>query len=191
MVGQEQAANFDWRLVISLVTLVLIIFSTLWGTNLLARKERVKIKIDSVHYGIDDGSGTVNGRGKIKIYWGGEFCRSGEKDIRYITEIRLIPDQQTYDELRQYFNLPADGVIRINDRWELPRSKIASSRFGDDAAYSDYDAIIQAKDTEEWKVPRQLASTLAEKTIEIGLVWDDSRKTTWKTIPKEKFGEWV
>ncbi len=175
----------DWQIIISLITLALVIFTIVWGTGLWARREKVKIKITSISYGVNDSDGIV------KVYWGGEFKRSGRDGIRYITQILLKPDGQKHAELQQYFSLPQDGVIRINERLELPRHKIVSSGHGDTAFYPDYDAFKETKDAKKWKIVRQIASELGQDTHEIALVWEDKpNKIKWKAIRPADYGQW-
>jgi len=175
----------DWHLIISLATLVLVIFTIVWGTGLWLRREKIEIKIESMCYNVDDVYR------KVKVYWGGKFKRSGRKETRYITKIYFKPDRQTYGELQQYISLPGDGVIKIDTYIELPRDKIGYSGYGDEAFYPEYDAFSETNSTEKWRIARQLASELSQKRFEVGLVWEDGGKTKWKMISSGELGKWV
>ena len=173
----------DWQIIIGLVTLVLVIFTIVWGTGLWTRREKVKISVTKPSYSANDSDRV------LRVFWSCELQRSGEKEIRYITQIQLKPDKQVYNELRQYFNLPEDGVIRITNRLELARGKIVSTGHGvDKGVYPEYKAFIETKDIEKWKIARQLASELEQKVFEVGLVWEDGGKTKWKKMDQKDKG---
>ena len=169
----------DWHLIISLATLVFVIFTIVWGTGLWTHREKVKFLITKPSYSTNDYDRV------LRVFWSCELQRLGGEELRYITQILLKPDRQPYGELKRYFSLPDDGVIRINKRLELARGKIVSSGHGDEAVYPEYEAFKETKGTEKWKIARQLASELSQKVFEVSLVWEDGGKTKWKTIKQE------
>ena len=61
---------------------------------------------------------------------------------------------------------------------------------GDVAVYPEYEASKETIDTQQWKTIYQLTSELEQKVFEISLVWEDGRKTKWKTIKQEDSG-WI
>jgi hypothetical protein len=174
-----------WQIISGVLALMLAAIGIIWGKGLWARREMVKIKITSISYRVDDSSRI------IKVYWGGEFKRSGGDEIRYIAQILIKPASQTYTELQQYFSLPNDGVIRINERLELKRAKIVSSGHGEGAFYPDYAALPEVKEAEKWKTARQKSSELGQKQHKVCLVWEDGGKAKWRTISPKELGKWV
>ena len=177
----------DWHLIISLATLTLVIFTIVWGTGLWVRREKVKIKFSSINYKVDPS------KPEIKVYWGAEFQRSGQKDVRYIKQILLKPDKQTYRKLCKYFELPEDGMIRINEPLRLPRdARVTPIQSGEPPFHPVYPALPGLpRSAEQRDEAQQVANELSQKTHKVGLVWDDGGKTTWKTIAKEDYGQWV
>jgi hypothetical protein len=174
-----------WHIIISLATLALVIFGIVWGNNLWGRREKIKIKFSSIDYKVDPS------KPEIKVYWGAEFQRSGAKDARYIKQILLRPDKETYGELSKYFTLPRNGLIEINDRLELPRDTIVSSIIIL-ASYPIYPALpALPRDAKQRDKAKQVADELSQKPHAVGLVWEDTGKTTWKIIRKEDYGRWV
>jgi hypothetical protein len=178
--------TLDWQIIIGLVTLALVIFTIVWGTGLWKHRERVKIRITTLDYSIDS-----VGR-KITVYLGYELQRSGGKEIRYTTQILLEPDKQTYSKLCEYFKLPEDGLIRINERLKLQRDNIVSPYMGG-ATPSKlvYPALPGIQDAKQRDIAQQIASQLSQRVHKVGVVWEDDGKTTWKTISKEDHGKWM
>ena len=178
----------DWLtitgLAVSLLTLLLVIFTIIWGTGLWARREKVKINVTKPSYSVNDFDRV------LRVFWSVEVQKLGGQEVRYVAQICLKPDAQIYRELQKYFKLPQDGVIRISKRLALPRGKMASSGHGDEAAYPEYEAVKETKGTEKWKKARQLASELELKRFEVGLVWEDGGKSKWKMIKQEDYG-WI
>jgi hypothetical protein len=145
----------------------------------------VKIKITTLDYSID------SGERKITVYLGHELQRSGGKEIRYTTEILLKPDKQTYSKLCEYFKLPEDGLIRINERLELPRDKIVYPYIGGERLSKPcYPALPEIQNAKQRDIAQQIASQLSQRVHEVGVVLEDG-KTTWKTISKGDQGKWM
>lgn len=168
---------------IGVATLILVTISLIWGTGLWRHREKVEIRVTSLSYSVD----AIER--KIRVYLGIEFLRSGGNDIRYISQVMLKPEQETYNQLKQYFELPPDGIIRIDARIELPRDKFTSSygRWEPRA----YKALANILNTEELDKATQIATQLKQKPHKLGLVWEDTGKTTWKTVSTETSGKWV
>ena len=168
---------------IGVATLILVTISLIWGTGLWRHREKVEIRVTSLSYSVD----AIER--KIRVYLGIEFLRSGGNDIRYISQVMLKPEQETYNQLKQYFELPPDGIIRIDARIELPRDRMISSYNNlESLAYGAHPNIQSAEDRGKTK---QIATQLSQKSCKIGLVWEDNGKTTWKTISPETFAKWV
>jgi len=155
---------------------------------LLPRRERVEIRISNLNYqvhGVDR---------KLTVYLGIEIQRSGRKEMRYVKQILLQPDKQIYGQLCDYFNLPSDGLIRINEQIKLPRDYKAtfSHMASESPNYPVYTALPELpKDTETRDKAKEIALELSQKMHKVGLVWDDNGKTVWKIVTKEDWGEWV
>lgn len=163
------------------VTLLLVIISLVWGTGLWRRREKVKIRVTTLDY-------IVHGvEREIKVYLGIEFRRSGGNEVRYVSQVILKPDQEIYNQLRQYFELPSDGIIQFNTREKLSRDEVAPGSM----PRPTYRALPNIQDTQERNKASQIASQLSQKSYKIGLVWEDTGKTTWKTISTEDFAKWV
>lgn len=170
-------------LIIAGITLVFVIIGFFFGPRPWTRKEKVKIKF-TISYRVPGHTP------QIKVYWGDEFLRSGGKEIRYTKRIVLKPDKHTYRKLCKYFALPKNGEIEINERLPLPRDVIVSShQGGEPPLYPDYAMLPGVQ--EKWNTLQKIASELSQKTHKVGLVWEDSGKTTWKKVPQEKLGKWV
>jgi len=177
----------DWYLIISLATLVLVIFTIVWGTGLWVRREKIKIKVTKPAYSANEVDRV------LRVFWSCELQRLGGEQLRYTTHICLKPDAQVYHKLKKYFNLPKDGVIRTPNRLELARGKIVLTGHGvDTGVYPEYDALMKTNDIEKWKIARQLLSELSQKVFEVGLVWEDkpSKKPKWRIIKQEDYG-WI
>lgn len=168
-------------LVIGGATLLLVVVSLVWGTGLWKRREQVTIRVTSLSYAAD---GVLR---EIKVYLGIEFRRSGGNDVRYVSQVILKPDQEVYEELRQYFELPSDGMIKLDTRIPLPRDEVASTSM----PHPTYKALPNIQDTQERDRATQIATRLSQKSYKIGLVWEDNGKTTWKAVSTEAFGKWV
>jgi len=178
--------TLDWQIIIGLVTLALIIFTIVRGTGLWKHRERVKIKITTLDYIID------SAEKKITVYLGYELQRSGGKEIRYTTQILLKPAKQTYSKLCQYFKLPEDGLIRISEQLKLQRDNIVSPYMGGGTPSKPvYAALPGIQNAKQRDIAQQIASQLSQRVHEVGVVWEDDGKTTWKTISKEDHGKWV
>ncbi len=170
-----------WHLFISLATLALVIFTIVWGTGLWTRRERVKIKFTNIDYRIIAPKQEI----RVRVYVGGEFQRSGEKEIRYINQVIFQPDKKLYNKLSKYFNLPASGLIKINTRLKLQREVIVALS----PSYPDY--AMRSGVQEQPLAIQKIAEELAQKTYKVGLVWEDKPdKIKWKTITPEDFEEW-
>ena len=164
-------------------TLLLVIISLVWGTGLWRRREKAKIKVGPPDYRVD------GVEPKIRVYLGIEFLRSGGSDIRYVSQLILKPDQELYEELRQYFELTSDGMIKLDTRIPLPRDKFTSS-------YNmweppTYKALPNIQDTQERDKATQIAKQLSQESYKIGLVWEDNGKITWKTVSTKTSARWV
>jgi hypothetical protein len=178
----------DWYLILSLVTLVLILFTIVWGTGLWVRREKIKIKVTKPSYIANEYDR------ELRIIWSCELQRLGGEEIRYTAHICLKPDAQVYHKLEEYFDLPRDGVIRTYNQLELERGKIISTGRGvDTGVYPEYDALIDTGDSEKWKIAKQLSSKLREKEFEVGLIWEDkpNKKPKWRKIKQEDHGKWI
>jgi len=174
----------DWHLFIGLATLVLVIFTIIWGTGLWTRREKVKFLVTKPNYNANEYDRV------LRVFWSVEIQKFGGQEVHYVAQICLKPDGQTYDKLKRYFSLPDDGVIRINKRLALSRGHIASSGHGDEAAYPEYGTLMKTNDIEKWKIARQLLSELSQKAFKVCLVWEDGGKTKWKTIKQQDHG-WI
>ncbi|MBA7481583.1 hypothetical protein ES707_17057 [subsurface metagenome] len=181
----------DWLtitgLAVSLLTLLLVIFTIFWGTGLWARRERVEINVTKPNYSVNDFDRV------LRVFWSCELRRLGGEEVRYTSHICLKPDAQIYHRLKKYFNLPQDGVIRTPNRLELAREKIVSTGHGvDTGVYPEYDALMETNDIEKWKIAGQLASELESKRFEVSLVWEDnpSKKPKWRIIKQGDYG-WI
>ena len=165
--------------------LILGLVNFLWGViSFWTRREKLKIRVTSPSYAID------GIHRQIRVYLGIEFRRSGGADIRYISRVILKPDQETYSQLGQYFNLPSDGIIRYDTRIELPRDKVMSS-FNNIVHRTTYKALPEIKNAKDRDKATQIARQLKQKTCKIGLVWEDNDKTIWKTVSPDNFMNWV
>jgi hypothetical protein len=171
----------DWRLIIGLATLVLVIFTIVWGTGLWTRREKVKIKITKLEYT------ALELTDSIMVWLSCDVWMSGGKDIRYITGFRLKPDEHTYSQLCNYFDLPKDGLIKLNQRIELRRDEIKPTS----GLRVHYPALPAKKASMQEAKEATSLLTQERRKVNIGLVWDDSSKTTWKKISKENYGKWV
>jgi hypothetical protein len=172
----------DWHLIISLATLVLVIFTIVWGTGLWARREKVEIKTTGLNYK------TLEDRITLKLF-STEIKRSGEKEVRCLNQIWLKPDKHSYNELRQCFSLPENGELMLAEgRLELRKGYPKLVERWNDYEYS---ALVDMKQDEQRNKVNRILSEMSKRTFEIGLVWDDSRKTTWKTISPGELGKWV
>jgi hypothetical protein len=153
------------------------------GIGLWRRRNNVRIKVTNVNYVVD------GFEREIRVYLGIEFRRSGGSDIRYIRQVILKSDQETYSQLRQYFELPSDGLIQYDTQIELPRDKFVSSF--NKLERPTYKALPNIKNAEERDTVTQIAKQLSQKSCKIGLVWEDNVKTTWKTVSTKSRGKWV
>jgi len=174
----------DWQIIAVIVGLLAIAVPLIiWGTGLWRRREKAKIKVGPPDYRVD------GVEPKIRVYLGIEFRRSGGNDFRYARQVILKPDQEIYGQLRQYFDLPSDGIIKIDTRIELPRDKFASSY--DMWGPPTYKALPNIQAVEDWDKAKQIASQLEKKSYKIGLVWEDNGKITWKTVSTKTSARWV
>jgi len=173
----------DWEPFVTVATLIVVIVTLIWGAGLWTRREKVKIRVTGL-------SDRVDGvERQISVYLGIEFRRSGGNDIRYISRVLRKPDQEIYGQLRQYFELPSDGMMKWDTRIELPRDKFVSSFNNlEPLTYKALPSIQSGVDRDK---ATQIASQLSQKSYKIGLVWEDNGKTVWKTISTECRGKWV
>jgi len=166
----------DWQIAGPIIGIAVPVVLFLW-----TRREKVRIKITGIDY-------RVHGvKKELKVYLGSELHRSGHKEIRYINQVCLKPERQRYSELCHYFNLSDDGLVKFNGRIKLPRDTIVRWPTDDPS----YKALSEIETTDERDKAQQIASKLSQKVHRIGLVWEDTGKTTWKTISKGKYGKWV
>jgi hypothetical protein len=171
--------TLDWQIAGPIIGVAVPVALFFW-----ARREKVKIKITGLDcrvHGIDR---------KLTVYLGNELQRSGGKEIRYITQVLLKPEKQTYGELRNYFNLPDDGLIRFGGRIKLPSDTIVPLYKPQFATYPEFAAVSRIQEDELGSI-QAIADKLSQKTHRVGLVWEDSGKTTWKTVSKEDYGKWI
>ena len=178
--------TLDWQIIIGLIGLALVMVTIVWRTGLWTCRERVKIKITTLDYTVD------SVEKKITVYLGYELQRAGGKEIRYTTQILLKPDKQPYSKLCEYFELPEDGLIRINERLKLQRDNIVSLYVGGGTpVHPSYRALSGIQNTKQRDIAQQMASQLSQKIHKVGLVWENGKKITWKTISKEDHGNWI
>jgi hypothetical protein len=181
----------DWQIIISLITLALVIFGVIWGNGLWARRERVKIKFSIIAYSID----TFNSNIKIQVRWAADLQRFGGRNVRYTRQILIKSDIQKYSELCEYFNLPGNGVIEINEWLKLMRDDIVSPYQAEGRpnypVFSALQPLPIPSDPAKLDAIRQIASELNQKAHKVCLVWDDGRKTKWKRISQKDYGSWV
>ena len=172
-----------WAIVIGGATLLLVIVSLIWGTGLWKRREKVKIRVTTLNYGVHFDPQAIDVDLAI------EFHRTGGNDIRYVHQVLLKPDKEIYNQLRQYFELPSDGIIKLGQRMELPRDKFISSRGF--IPKLTFEVSPNLRNKIERSEVESIASQLSQKSYKIGLVWEDNGKITWKAVSTEAFGKWV
>ena len=166
------------------ITFVLGLINFMWGPAILARREKVKISVPRPNYTINMGDRV------LRIFCSVSFRRLGGEKVRNVDQFRLKPDAQIYQELKKYFNLPEDGVIKISLLLELPRGETVSSRQRHEPIHPEHSALMETNDVEKWKEASQLVSELGKKAFHVCLVWEDGGETKWKKIKQEDHG-WI
>lgn len=165
-------------------TLILVIISLIWGAGLWRYREKVKIRVTRFDY-------EITREREFQIYLDMEFCRSGGRNIRYVSQVFIKPDHETFSQLVQYFELPADGLIKSDIkpdmRIELPGDKSI-------VPCINIPIPIYRKSTLE-PIPRSvvtpIASQLKERCYKVGLIWEDTSNVMWKEISTDDFAKWV
>lgn len=148
-------------------------------------REKVKIKITTLDYRVHGDNE------KLRVYLGGEIIRSGKKETRDVTKVYLKPaDSYTYSKLCQFFKLPDDRLIIFAGPILLHKGKKAVLPHGP-ADYEPVQVRSRNQNTNRRDAAQKTASELEQKSHEVGLVWDDSGKTTWKTVSKADHGKWI
>ena len=150
----------------------------------LARKEKLRIRLNGIDYKFNIS------KQNITVYCGCEFLRSGGEEIRYIKGIILRPDKRLYGNLQQYFSLPSSGEMTIDKRTELPKNKIVPLFKGELAVDPEYRAIGRITDVEQQRI-QTIASELGQSIQKVGMVWEDTEKSVWKTVSKRNMGQWI
>ena len=162
----------DWYLIISLATLVLVIFTIVWGTGLWVRREKITITYPQMLVKLETGKSTDI---KIKCTFSLLYAK-GTRDC-YISETWLELDRRLWKKLRKYFEevpLRMGGIPGPNGLKKLELGK--PQPLGIDLSSRARRVITD----EERKELDDLIQKLRQR-YKIG--WKDSYgKTHWKTI---------
>jgi len=170
----------DLTIIIGIVTLVLVIFTVVWGTGLWARRERAKIKTRGLHFQFRLGDRIV-----FKLN-STELQRSGNKELRSVKRILLRLDKSLHDELSQYIDFSQSRELILTGRQgNLRKDEIRTVE-----NWTDYEYKIL--DGSAWdKAKEKIVEQLHQATFEVGLIWEDNpSKTQWVRITPEDFDKW-
>ncbi|MBN1862587.1 MAG: hypothetical protein JW790_02980 [Dehalococcoidales bacterium] len=107
---EEVIVTLDLPMIIGIITLVLVIFTIVWGTGLWARRERAKIKTRGLHFQFKLGDRIVFKLNRT------ELQRSGNKELRSVKGILLRLDKSLHDELSQYIDFRQSRELLLTGR---------------------------------------------------------------------------
>jgi hypothetical protein len=168
-----------WTFVIVCLALLVAIVSFAFGQRPWARREKVKIKTSGVTYR------TKNCERVMFEISDMELRRSGEEDIRHLTQILLKLDKDMYDKLEKLIDFRGERVMILKDtRVTIPKYEPVR------ITWPEYEHKIL--NSSEWdKAKEGIQNKLRQAAFEVGLVWEDKpNKIKWKMITPRDYGKW-
>lgn len=166
----------DWHLIISLATLVLVIFTIVWGTGLWIRREKITITYPQMLVKLETGKST----GIQFECWFHLTYVKGTRD-HYVGKIFIEFNKRPWKKLSSSFAIPmriCKGIGSLDTPVKLELGK--PTPFG----YDDFFPARRAISEEERKELNSFVQTLCYR-YKTG--WEDAYgKTHWKTINQLK-----